>query len=61
MAKKSKIEKWKRKPKYKVQFNNRCNVCGRPRAYYRMFGLCRLCFRKRALTGQLPGVKKSSW
>ncbi|MEC8945772.1 MAG: type Z 30S ribosomal protein S14 [Dehalococcoidia bacterium] len=61
MAKKSKIEKWKRKPKYKVQFNNRCNVCGRPRAYYRMFGLCRLCFRSRALTGQLPGVKKSSW
>ncbi len=61
MAKKSKVEKWKRKPKYKVQFNNRCNVCGRPRAYYRMFGLCRLCFRSRALTGQLPGVKKSSW
>ena len=61
MAKKSKIEKWKRKPKYKVQFNNRCNVCGRRRAYYRMFGLCRLCFRSRALTGQLPGVKKSSW
>ena len=61
MAKKSKIEKWKRKPKYKVQFNNRCNVCGRPRAYYRTFGLCRLCFRSRALTGQLPGVKKSSW
>ena len=61
MAKKSKIEKWKRKPKYKVQFNNRCNVCGRPRAYYRMFGLCRLCFRSRALTGQLPGVKKSGW
>ena len=61
MAKKSKVEKWKRKPKYKVQFNNRCNVCGRPRAYYRMFGLCRLCFRSRALTGQLQGVKKSSW
>ncbi len=61
MAKKSKIEKWKRQPKYRVQHSNRCNVCGRPRAYYRLFGLCRVCLRQRALRGELPGVRKSSW
>ncbi len=61
MAKKSKIARWKRPPKFKVQAYNRCNVCGRPRAYYRMFGLCRICLRERALTGQLPGVRKASW
>ena len=61
MAKKSKIARWKRPPKFKVQAYNRCHVCGRPRAYYRMFGLCRICMRSRALTGQLPGVRKASW
>ncbi len=61
MAKKSKIEKSKRTPKYRVQQNNRCHVCGRPRAYYRLFGLCRICLRQRALRGELPGVRKSSW
>lgn len=61
MAKTSKIVKSKRTPKYKVQQHNRCKVCGRPRAYIRMFGLCRICFRKMALEGQLPGVRKSSW
>ena len=61
MAKKSKIARWKRPPKYPVQAYNRCHVCGRPRAYYRMFGLCRICMRSRALTGQLPGVRKASW
>ena len=61
MAKKSKIASWKRPPKYKVRAYNRCYVCGRPRAYYRMFGLCRICLRERALTGQLPGVRKASW
>ena len=61
MAKTSKIVKSKRTPKYKVQQHNRCKVCGRPRAYIRMFGLCRICFRKMALEGHLPGVRKSSW
>jgi small subunit ribosomal protein S14 len=61
MAKKSKIEKSKRPAKYKVQQHNRCLLCGRPRAYIRKFGLCRICFRKFALAGQIPGVKKSSW
>jgi small subunit ribosomal protein S14 len=36
-------------------------VCGRPRGYIRKFGLCRICFRERALRGELPGVTKSSW
>lgn len=61
MAKKSKIEKWKRKPKYKVQFHNRCRRCGRPRGYIRKFGLCRICFRQLALLGEVPGITKSSW
>jgi len=61
MAKKSKIIKSERPPKYKVQQHNRCYLCGRPRAYMRRFGLCRICFRKLALAGQIPGVRKSSW
>ncbi len=61
MAKTSKIVKSKRTPKYKVQQHNRCKKCGRPRAYIRMFGLCRICFREMASTGLLPGVRKSSW
>ncbi len=61
MAKKSKIAKAERSPKYKVRHENRCFLCGRPRAYMRRFGLCRICFRKLALLGQIPGVRKSSW
>ncbi|MEE8373104.1 MAG: type Z 30S ribosomal protein S14 [Dehalococcoidia bacterium] len=61
MAKTSKIVKSQRVPKYRVQHRNRCRECGRPRAYIRMFGLCRICFRKLALQGYLPGVRKSSW
>ena len=61
MAKKSEIAKWRRPAKFKVQNPNRCHVCGRPRAYMRKFGLCRICFRQLALQGQIPGVRKSSW
>ena len=61
MAKKSLIAKWARPAKYKVQQYNRCHLCGRPRAYMRKFALCRICFRKLALAGQIPGVRKSSW
>lgn len=61
MAKKSMIAKSLRPPKHSVQHRNRCHVCGRPRAYIRKFGLCRICFRGMALRGQLPGVQKSSW
>ena len=55
------IVKSKRPPKFKVQQHNRCHLCGRPRAFMRKFGLCRICFRKHALNGELPGVVKSSW
>lgn len=61
MAKKSLIAKAQREPKFKVRAYNRCPLCGRPRAYYRKFGMCRLCLRDRALKGELPGVIKSSW
>lgn len=61
MAKKSEIVKWMRPAKYKVQQHNRCRQCGRPRAYIRKVGLCRICFRRLALAGQIPGVRKSSW
>jgi small subunit ribosomal protein S14 len=61
LAKKCKIEKWKRPPKFRVQAHNRCRLCGRPRAYIRKFGVCRICFREAALRGELPGITKSSW
>jgi small subunit ribosomal protein S14 len=48
-------------PKLGVKHRNRCMVCGRPRGYLRKFHLCRICFRKLALEGQIPGVTKSSW
>ena len=60
MAKKSMVLKNKQK-KGTVQHRNRCNLCGRPHAYMRFFGICRLCFRKLATSGKLPGVRKSSW
>jgi small subunit ribosomal protein S14 len=61
MAKLSMIVKSQRKPKFSVRQHNRCNLCGRPRGFIRHFGLCRICFRERALKGELPGVTKSSW
>ena len=61
MAKKALIEKSNRKPKYGVRGYNRCNRCGRPRAFIRKFGLCRICFRQMALRGEIPGVRKASW
>ncbi|MEW6033765.1 MAG: type Z 30S ribosomal protein S14 [Chloroflexota bacterium] len=61
MAKLSNILKANRPPKYKVQQHNRCRLCGRPRAYMRKFGMCRICFRRLVLVGQIPGVRKSSW
>jgi small subunit ribosomal protein S14 len=61
VAKKSKIAKSLRTPKFGVQQHSRCKLCGRPRAYMRKFGMCRICFRKLALVGEIPGVVKSSW
>jgi len=61
VAKKSMIAKTRRKAKFSVRAVNRCVRCGRPRAFYRQFGLCRICVRELASRGELPGVKKASW
>ena len=61
MAKMSLKEKQKRKQKYKTREYNRCKLCGRPHAYMRKFGICRVCFRMLAYKGQIPGVRKASW
>jgi len=49
------------KPKFSTRGYNRCQLCGRARAYYRKFKICRLCFRKLAHMGEIPGLMKSSW
>jgi small subunit ribosomal protein S14 len=61
MATTAKRVKDARKPKFKSRQHNRCQLCGRPRAFLRKFGVCRLCFRSLALKGEIPGVVKSSW
>ncbi|MBN1104967.1 MAG: type Z 30S ribosomal protein S14 [Deltaproteobacteria bacterium] len=61
MAKKSLIAKAKRGQKFQTRNYNRCPICGRPRAYIRKFGLCRICFRSMASRGEIPGVVKASW
>ena len=61
MAKKSLIAKAKRKMKFSVRVYSRCSLCGRPRAYYRKFDMCRICLRNLALRGEIPGLTKSSW
>jgi small subunit ribosomal protein S14 len=64
MAKKSMIAKClrnKQKAKFSSRVYNRCSLCGRPRAYYRKFGICRVCFRTLANKGEIPGVTKASW
>ena len=61
MAKKSLIAKQKRDAKFQVRAYTRCNRCGRPRAVYRKFGLCRICLRELAHQGAIPGMTKSSW
>lgn len=61
MAKKSMMLKAERRQKFGVRNYNRCPLCGRPRAYYRKFDMCRICLRKLASNGKLPGVIKSSW
>jgi len=61
MARKALIVKSKKEPKYKTRRYNRCQLCGRSRAYYRKFQICRICFRSLALKGEIPGVRKASW
>jgi len=61
MAKKALVAKCQMKQKFKVREYNRCKLCGRPRGYLRKFAMCRICFRKLSLQGEIPGVIKSSW
>lgn len=61
MARKCWQIKVERKPKFKVRAYTRCKICGRSRAVYRKFRLCRICFRTLANEGKIPGVRKASW
>lgn len=61
MAKTSDEVKFQRKQRYAVRHRNRCPLCGRSRGFIRRFGMCRICFRKKALEGEIPGVRKFSW
>jgi small subunit ribosomal protein S14 len=61
MAKKSQVVRQQRPQKFKSREYNRCRRCGRPRAYLRKFGLCRICVREIAHEGMIPGLTKSSW
>ena len=49
------------RPRDIIRIRMRCKMCGRPRAVYRKFGVCRICFRDMASDGLIPGVKKASW
>ncbi|MFP4010072.1 MAG: type Z 30S ribosomal protein S14 [Spirochaetaceae bacterium] len=61
MARKALIAKANKKPKFRTRTYNRCRICGRARGYMRKFQMCRICFRKLASEGMIPGVTKSSW
>jgi len=61
MSTKALENKAKRTPKFRVRAYTRCELCGRSRAVYRKFKICRICFRKLANEGKIPGVKKASW
>ena len=61
MAKKAMKLKQQRTPKFSTRAYTRCKICGRPHSYLRKFGVCRICFRNMSLTGEMPGVRKSSW
>ena len=61
MARLASIHKANKKPKFAVRQHNRCKLCGRPRAFLRKFGVCRICFRSMAHKGHIPGVVKASW
>jgi small subunit ribosomal protein S14 len=61
MAKRSLVVKQARKPRFKVRGYSRCTRCGRPRAVFKKFGLCRICLRELAHQGAIPGMTKSSW
>ena len=61
MAKKALLQKQRKRPKFQVRAYTRCRRCGRARAVYRKFLLCRICLRELAHGGEVPGVTKASW
>ncbi len=61
MSTKAQMIKSQTPRKFAVRHRNRCQRCGRSRAFYRKFGICRICFRTLASKGLIPGVKKASW
>ena len=61
MAKTAMKIKQQRKAKFSTREYNRCRIWGRPHAYLRKYGICRICFRELAYKGEIPGVKKASW
>ncbi len=61
MAKTSQRVKQAQGSKFKARNDNRCRKCGRSRAVYRKFGLCRNCLREAAHKGYVPGMTTSSW
>ena len=60
-AHKRQPDKVKMLPREKIRIRFRCRICGRARAVYRKFGICRICFRDLASSGLIPGVQKASW
>jgi small subunit ribosomal protein S14 len=61
MAKLTWILKCAKTPKFSTRKYTRCSMCGRQRAVYRKFGICRICLRERAHAGEIPGMRKASW
>ena len=61
MARKSQMERLKKKPKFRTRRDDRCRRCGRSRGTLRKFSICRICFRELAHRGEIPGVTKASW
>jgi small subunit ribosomal protein S14 len=61
VAKKALVNKQRKPQRFKVRNYTRCNRCGRPRAVFKKFGLCRICLRELANQSSIPGMTKSSW
>ena len=61
MAKKSLVLESQRPAKFSTRAYTRCSMCGRQRAVYKKFKICRICLRTRALRGEIPGMRKASW
>ncbi|MHC4715558.1 MAG: type Z 30S ribosomal protein S14 [Planctomycetota bacterium] len=61
MATKAQIARSRKAPKFPTRQRTRCAICGRPRAVYRKFKICRICLRGLANQGKIPGMRKASW